>query len=316
MRAACGLHAGCMRSACGLHVGIACALHTHCMHCMSMSMSHVHCMSMSTACILHAHCMSIPYPLHTHCARTAHALQVAGFLQHCMGLDPAPRAAFARREHERAEAPSLHKGGRQKSPQPPQKSRPGVVYRMGPLRVRRAPASAGEGMAEVGPCSLLHALSPCSLAGQHRCWAGRGRKMLVACGVSGRFQRFPPQAQRGGGRRRVSPRHAPARSRPRRPPRHQRARLRRLDGNPNSTRTRTRTRTPAPALTLTRPFTWPVAAATWRRLPCSSAAVHGQNAPARSRAAPAPFSHSSLKPTACSGRASLGPRGGLLRTGL
>ena len=123
--------------------------------------------------------------------------------------------------------------------------------------------------------------------------------MLVACGVSGRFQRLPPQAQRGGGRRRVSPRHAPARPRPRRPPRHQRARLRRLDGNPNSTRTQTRTRTPAPApaLTLTRPFTWPVAAATWRRLHCSSAAVHGQNAPARSRAAAAPFSHSSLKPT-------------------
>ena len=171
MWATCGLHAVCMCmwSACGHCMRTSYALHALHVH------VHVHCMSMSTACILHAHCVSIPYPLHTHCTRTAHALQVAGFLQHCMGLDPAPRAAFARREHERAEAPSLHKGGRQKSPQPPQKSRPGVVYRMGPLRVRRAPASAGGGMAEVGPCSLLHALSPCSLAGQHRCWARGGR---------------------------------------------------------------------------------------------------------------------------------------------
>ena len=160
---ACALHVGYMRAACGLHVVCMWALHAHFIRTACPLHVHVHCMH--TACTLHS----------VSTARAAHALQVAGFLQHCMGLDPALRAAFARREHERAEAPSLHKGGRQKSPQPPQKSRPGVVYRMGPLRVRRAPASAGGGMAEVGPCSLLHALSPCSLAGQHRCWAGGGR---------------------------------------------------------------------------------------------------------------------------------------------
>ena len=227
MWATCGLHAVCMWSACG--------------HCMRTACTACPCpcpMSTACPCPLHAYCMHTACPFRIHCTRTAHALHTRCRSQASCSTawDSTPRRALPSR------GASTNAPRRRRCARVGGKSRPSLrksralVWCMGygaatceararPIhhtRSARAPASAG------GARPMQPGRAAVPLLGS--------RRPLDAGGVwrVRPFSTLPTQAQRGGGRRRVTPRHAPARPRPCRPPRHQRARLRRLDGNPNS----------------------------------------------------------------------------------